>query len=69
MSDRVEQCERCKWWTIEPEIDPTACGGICHRMPPVFVGTGSNWNELYWEFPPTRHNEFCGEFTPKGEGR
>ena len=69
--DRVERCDRCKWWE-KRDFE----SGACHRNPPqVFYAVelggefsesgaapdAGSWLEAAW--PVCDPNDFCGEFT------
>jgi len=76
MSERMERCDKCKWWEIFEDTGTLSDNGTCHRYPPMCVGEltdmvryGDGSEEAYWHQPQTYRDGFCGEFTPKDAPR
>ena len=67
MSEQIERCDKCKWWTSTCEFEE----GRCHRYPPVCVALwGDSQNEpdiTNFFFPVSCACDFCGEFAPSAE--
>ncbi len=58
--ERIETCEKCRWWDIVQEKD-----GHCRRYaikPYIPNPEGLCSDEALW--PITQHDDWCGEFEP-----
>ena len=73
MTKRTKCCETCKWWH-NPRDNGYGSGemvGNCRRFPPVLVvdkpldeDDEVHEDPLFWAFPATIQDDFCGEWKP-----
>ena len=61
MTGKPMRCKNCRWWDL---VDHN-----CHRHPPFIesVQTPEGKPIDYAIFPPSRPDDWCGEFEPRPE--
>lgn len=52
-------CGNCRFFA-GPDHDIRPCDGYCRRYPRVYLPNVTR----HWVYPPTRSDEWCGEYQP-----
>ncbi len=69
--ERLERCDRCRWWVRTEAMDRVLTNGLCYCFPPtlceLWVNRQTEPEPLeepdLWIRPATEEDEFCGQFT------
>lgn len=72
--ERIERCDRCRWWKETEGMKGGLGRGVCHRNPPtlcdLWVKRADDPEPMedpdLWIWPATDRDDFCGEFIPRG---